>query len=107
TGNIDTNRMLSILRLDLSVRGEVNKWVYLIMRRSGYDPSALLNLIQIKNKNAVDFAQTVGNISTISREEFNFKNYLTRSAADSGNAILERNPAAGFYALRKDIFKGH
>ena len=104
-GNIDTVRILSIVRINLEVRSEINKWVYLIMKRAGYDPSALLNLIQIKNKNSLDFAQSVGNISTISREEFNFKNYLTRSAVEASSPLLERSPDVGFYALKKDIIK--
>lgn len=102
-GNIGVERMLLILRLDIDTRGEINKWAYLLMRRAGYDPGALLNLIQLKNKNALDFAASVGNISSISREEFNYKNFLSRTPSETSEEIVEKNSARGFYVLRSDI----
>lgn len=102
-GTINTLRILSLVRLPVSIRGEINKWAYLIMRRASYDPGALLNLIQLKNKNALDFSATVGNISTISREEFNYKNFLSRTPAENNTAVLEKNSARGFYSLRSDV----
>lgn len=102
-GNIGMERMLLLLRLDTETRGEINKWAYLLMRRAGYDPGALLNLIQLKNKNALDFAATVGNISSISREEFNYKNFLSRTPSEMSEEVVEKNSARGFYALRSDV----
>lgn len=102
-GNIETERMLSILRLPIEMRNEINKWTYLIMRRAGYDPGALLNLIQLKNKNALDFASSIGNISSISREEFNYKNFLSRTPGESPLEVVEKNSSRGFYALRSDV----
>lgn len=102
-GNVGIERMLLLLRLDIETRGEINKWAYLLMRRAGYDPGALLNLIQLKNKNALDFASSVGNISSISREEFNYKNFLSRTPGETSEEIVEKNSARGFYALRSDI----
>ncbi len=104
-GNYETQKMLSVVRLPVGTRGEINKWAYLLMKRSSYDPGALLNLIQLKNKNAIDFAATVGNISTISREEFNYKNFLSRTPAENNIAVLEKNSARGFYSLRNDIMR--
>tara|TARA_R110000868_G_scaffold100129_4_gene275459 strand:- start:4676 stop:5326 length:651 start_codon:yes stop_codon:yes gene_type:complete len=104
-GNYETQKMLSVVRLPVNTRGEINKWAYLLMKRSSYDPGALLNLIQLKNKNAIDFAATVGNISTISREEFNYKNFLSRTPTENNIAVLEKNSARGFYSLRNDIMR--
>src|SRR5690606_19807347 len=87
-GNIGIERMLLILRLDIETRGEINKWAYLLMRRAGYDPGALLNLIQLKNKNALDFSASVGNISSISREEFNYKNFLSRTPSETSEEVV-------------------
>lgn len=102
-GTMDTNQMLSIVRLPVATRGEINKWSYLLMKRSSFDPGALLNLIQLKNKNAIDFVATVGNISTISREEFNFKNFLSKTPSESDISVIEKNSTRGFYALRRDV----
>ena len=102
-GTMDTNQMLSIVRLPVTTRSEINKWSFLLMKRSSFDPGALLNLIQLKNKNAIDFVATVGNISTISREEFNFKNFLSRTPNESDLSVIEKNSTRGFYALRRDV----
>lgn len=102
-GNVETERMLSILRLSIELRNEINKWTFLLMRRAGYDPGALLNLIQLKNKNALDFSSSIGNISSISREEFNYKNFLSRTPNESSPAVVEKNSSRGFYALRRDV----
>lgn len=102
-GTMDTNQMLSIVRLPVATRAEINKWSYLLMKRSAFDPGALLNLIQLKNKNAIDFVATVGNISTISREEFNFKNFLSKTPSENDISVIEKNSTRGFYALRRDV----
>ncbi len=102
-GTVDTGQILSIVRLPVSMRAEVNKWTYLLMKRSAFDPGALLNLIQLKNKNALDFAATVGNISTISREEFNFKNFLSKTSNENDISVVEKNSSRGFYSLRRDV----
>lgn len=102
-GIMDTIQMLSLVRLPVATRAEINKWSYLLMKRSLFDPGALLNLIQLKNKNAIDFVATVGNISTISKEEFNFKNFLSKTPSESDISVIEKNSTRGFYALRRDM----
>ncbi len=102
-GTVDTIQILSIVRIPISMRAEINKWTYLLMKRSSFDPGALLNLIQLKNKNALDFAATVGNISTISREEFNYKNFLSKTSNDNDISVIEKNSTRGFYSLRRDV----
>lgn len=102
-GNIETERILSLLRLSIEMRSEINKWAFLLMRRSAYDPGALLNLIQLKNKNALDFAASIGNISSISREEFSYKNFLSRTPSEPSLVTIEKNSSRGFYALRRDV----
>lgn len=106
TGDMDTQKIMSFGRVPVGTRVEINKWAYLLMRRAGYDPSALLNFIQIKNKNALDFSLLIGNVSTISREEFNFKNFLSKTVFEKNQDVVERNSARGFYALRQDVLKG-
>ena len=102
-GNIGTDKMLGVVRVPIEVRSEINKWAYLLMRRAGYDAGALLNLIQLKNRNALDFSASVGNISTISREEFNYKNFLSRTPSENKESVVEKNSARGFYALRANV----
>lgn len=83
TGVMNTERMLTLLRIDLDSRVRVHKWAYYLMKRAGYDSSIYLNWIQIQNRNSVDFKLFYGNTSIISREEAMFKGFLIRNSKDS------------------------
>lgn len=96
-GHISTERMLQITRVDFETKAEINKWAYFALNRSGYDASAYLSWLQIQNKNTFDFTFQLGDIRTISREEYVFKNFV---ASDEGRLDLNQrssNLSAEFY----------
>lgn len=105
TGNMSTEEMLNLMKLDLSTKEKINEWSYVILRRSGFDSSALLAWIQLQNKNPLDFALYSGDRSQISREEFAFKNFLVkekRMNTELGN-LDEKNSSKSFYKLLSEI----
>ncbi|MBT3584972.1 MAG: hypothetical protein HN509_08700 [Halobacteriovoraceae bacterium] len=104
TGYLRVEKMLSLTRLPLQVKIEINKWVYFAMKRSGYDSSALLNWIQIQNKNTLDFTVQWGRVGNISREEFSLKNFMIGQGIENGNTTTAGyNSSKEFYHLLKDI----
>jgi hypothetical protein len=105
-GFITTEKMLSITRIPLELKTEVNKWTYYMLRRAGYDSSAYLNWLQTQNKNTLDFTLQYGDTRTLSREEFLYKNFLvTQGFSDKEDNFLV-NSSASFYKLLKEVKRG-
>jgi hypothetical protein len=77
-GFLSTEKMLSLTRLPLKIKMEVNKWTYYVLGRAGYDSSAYLNWLQTQNKNTLDFMFQLGSSKKISKEEFLFKNFVVK-----------------------------
>lgn len=109
-GFINTKRILSLTRIPLEVKSQVNAWSFHIMRRAGHDPFAYLIWLQIQNKNIMDFNLQMGGFRSIFREEFLFKNYIVQE----GLGVYEnsqyyknskRNSSKQFYDLIEDIKK--
>lgn len=103
-GTISTIEMMKIVDLPLDVRGEVNKWTFHLMTRAGLDGLAVLNWIQIQNKNILDFSMMYKDLNLISREEFEFKNFM---AMKKDRSFLEKsmNSSKAFYAFKKEMNK--
>jgi hypothetical protein len=101
-GAISTIEMMKIVDLPLNVRGEVNKWTFHIMTRAGLDGLAVLNWIQIQNKNILDFSMMYKDLNLISREEYEFKNFM---ALNNDRTFLEKstNSSRSFYAFKKEL----
>ncbi len=96
-GYIGLEKILQYLRVPLEVKNELNKWAYDVIRRGGYDQAALLNWLQLQNKNSLDFSLQVGDVRQISREEFAFKNFIVTELRDGiirGGSI---NASTEFY----------
>ena len=77
-GYINIEKILSLTRLPFSVKSEINKWAYNLIKRTGLDAHVYLLWLQTLNKNSIDFSLQIGNIMEISREEFDFKSYLVK-----------------------------
>lgn len=101
-GVLDTIEMMKIVDLPLDVRREVNKWTFYLMSRAELDGLAVLNWIQIQNKNILDFSLMYKDLNIVSKEEFEFKNFMTtqrnRSFLKSSS-----NSSKDFYMFRKEI----
>ncbi|OFZ36685.1 MAG: hypothetical protein A2504_06190 [Bdellovibrionales bacterium RIFOXYD12_FULL_39_22] len=105
-GYVSTARILSLTRLPLETKIEVNKWTYLAMQRAGYDSSALLTWLQTQNKNALDFTLQLGNSRNISREEFMFKNFVAQKGISERDGRAEEiNSSKDFYNFISEIKK--
>lgn len=102
-GHIGTERMLQLTRIPLPVKMEVNKWSYFVMKRAGYDPTAYLNWLQTQNKNTLDFTMQLGDVRTISREEFLFKNFMVSGEGQVDLALLPTNSSQEFYFFLRDV----
>lgn len=102
-GFLTTEKALSMARIPLSVKAEVNKWTYYMLRRAGFDSSAYLNWLQTQNKNTLDFTLQYGDTRTISREEFLYKNFLVSQGFSDREEAYLVNSSNGFYRLQKEI----
>ena len=105
TGNISTEKMFQLLRLDQNVKNSLNEWSFVVLRRSGFDSSALLAWIQLQNKNPLDFALYSGDRGSVSREEYSFKNYLVKEKKVNTEVAFsdERNSSKPFYKMLSEI----
>lgn len=103
-GFISLIEMMKIVDLPLEIRSEVNKWTYHMLYRSGFDGSAVLNWIQIQNKNILDFSMMHKDLNLISKEEYNFKNFIIKNE-NRKTIKLEKNSSAEFYRFKKGLVK--
>lgn len=103
-GHIRTEQIITMTRISLEVDHELNRWVFYALKRSNMDPYAYLNWLQIKNKNALDFRLLFGNTDNFTREEFLFKNYITKgNLQERYNINQNANSSPEFYNLLKDL----
>lgn len=99
-GYMRTERILSLVRLDIDTKQEVAKWTYFSMKRAGYDPSAYLIWLQTQNRNILDFVVQRGDSRSISREEFIFKNFVATQGIDNlSSSRKEVNSSSKFYKM--------
>lgn len=101
-GVLSTLEMMKIVDLPLKVKAEINKWTYQMMNRAGFDGFAVLNWIQIQNKNILDFSMMYKDLNLISREEFEFKNYLA-TGGKFDQVEKTKNSSSDFYKLKKEL----
>lgn len=101
-GYMTLEHILSILKISLKLKSEVNKNSYILLRRAGYDPSAYLVWLQTQNKNMLDFALQHGTSRRMSKEEYLFKNYIA-SKKDRFEGIEEKNSSRSFYRFLNNI----
>ena len=104
-GYITTPHIVSLTRIDLNVKMEINKWSYLAIKRAGHDPSSILSWIRIQNKNTVDFTLLNGRGRSISEEEFLFKNFLAVQQREIRPVMPFGNSSEEFYYLVNYIKK--
>jgi hypothetical protein len=98
-GYVEISHILSLTRVPLDIKMEINKWTYFALKRSGFDSSAILIWIQNQNKNILDFSLQHGNIKELAREEFLFKSFLaTQEIIENFN--VPDSSSRGFYKLR-------
>lgn len=102
-GYLTYEDILPYLQLRLEDKEEVNKWTFYTLRRGGYDPLSLLKLIQIKNKNFLDFLSANETSDSISREETMLKSFLIRNKLIDSYNQLEKNSSPDFYSFLREV----
>jgi hypothetical protein len=99
-GVCSTEKMILLTRVSPTIRHQLNEWSYLVLKRSGFDPSVTLNWIQVQNRNILDFALLHGDTSSISREEHLFKNFMAKEGVSAvERKTIEANSSKDFYQL--------
>ncbi len=98
-------KMMQLMALPIEFKSRINEWTYIVLKRSGYDSSALLAWIQLQNKNSLDFSMQNLDKSILMKEEYFFKNFLVRErySINEVSAKDEKNSSKEFYAFLKDI----
>ena len=105
-GYLETEKILSLTRISLDIKMEINRWTFYAMRRSGLDGFVYLLWVQLQNKNALDFTLQLGDLRNISREEFLFKNFIVKEIYNDKNIDeFEINSSSQFYSFVKEIRK--
>ncbi len=101
-GFISLEKLLSMVKIPMEIKLELNKWTYFSLKRAGFDPHILLSWMQLLNRNALDFWQILGDPQNITREESLFKNFIVKESL-SGEKIklLEKNSSEDFYKFKK------
>lgn len=97
TGSIDTNRMISLLRLDTKTKVEVHKWSFYILKRIGIDIDNYLSWLQLQNRNSIDFSTQIGDLGSISREEALFKSFLIKNTSRKRTTMKYERSSRQFY----------
>jgi hypothetical protein len=83
---------------------QINEWTYFILKRAGFDASAYLNWIQVQNRNTLDFSLYLGDATSISKEEYYFKNFMARQGVlGFERKINEANSSKQFYKLLNNV----
>ena len=55
TGSLSFEDLSPLLKINLALKTEINKWTVYTLKKSGFDPLSLLRLVQLKNKNFLAF----------------------------------------------------
>lgn len=101
TGLISIYKILSLVNIPLAYKRELNKLTYFSLKRAGFEYSALLNWIQLQNKNAIDFSMMNRNRRVIVEEELYFKRFLsTQELEEQQNQVVSTKD---FYYLVNEI----
>ena len=105
TGAISFEELRPLLKIRVALRNEINKWTTYTLKKSGFDPLALLGLLQTKNKNFLDFFDNRDESKNVSIEEAELKNFLIRSNLFRSTDRLLKNSSKGFYYFINEVKK--
>lgn len=101
-GFISTERLISLLRISLQDKSQINQWVFYVLKRSNYDPYYILSWIQQQNRNSLDFSLQLGDANIIAREEYLMKNFLVDKRYNIKVSKIKKNSSNEFYRFILD-----
>lgn len=103
-GFYSSEKMILMTRLKPETKAALNEWSYYVLKRSGVDPSAYLNWIQVQNRNTLDFALYLGDALGVTKEEHQFKSFIVKQGVvDIEKKPKEANSSKEFYELLFNI----
>ncbi len=104
TGHVTTERLLSMTRVDLDTKNELNKWSFYVMKRAGHDGFAYLNWLQIQNKNLLDFSLLNYEVRDISKEEYAFKGFMVQEGKVwRDDRVFDENSSTEYYRFIQSL----
>ncbi|MCY4644743.1 MAG: hypothetical protein OXB88_09015 [Bacteriovoracales bacterium] len=103
TGVVSFEDLRPLLKVNLNFKNDVNKWAIYSLKRSGFSPLSLLRLLQLKNKNFLDFFDTQDESEESSIEEAQLKSFLIKSGLFSDINKFQKNSSRGFYHFINEI----
>lgn len=101
-GIVTAKQALGLTKVDFKSKLEIYRWTYFALRRAEYDAAAILNWIQLQNKNSVEFSWLIRDPQGVTREESSFKSFLVGQGVEQFE-ISEVNSSQGFYKFRDSI----
>jgi hypothetical protein len=104
-GYIETKVALDLVKVKSSIVSNLYKWAYVAMKRSGYDGSSVLNLIQIINRNKIDFSWQVGSYNDVSQIEYHFKKFLVAQGLGLEIDDYVYKSSNDFYDFKRNVLR--
>ena len=87
---ISTPEIISLVQLPTHIKYNLNKWTYHVLNQVGTDASAYLNWLQIQNKNSLNFSMVLGGVNNITKEEYQFKKFISKLESNKVNSADEK-----------------
>jgi hypothetical protein len=100
TGNLDSKRLLPLLRLNALQKMKIHKWAFRLLKKLEIDSDTYLSWLQIQNRNSIDFSMQLGDINVISREEALFKEFVIENSRGERKRKYKRSTKAFYSFLR-------
>ena len=105
TGVVSFERLRPLLRVDLDLKDEINRWAVYTLKKSGFNPLSLLRLLQIKSKNFLNFFEGQEESKDSVIEKTRLKKFLIRRKLFVGEDEILRNSSKGFYQFINEVKK--
>jgi hypothetical protein len=101
---MQVDSFLKLFSLDSEEKMMVDQWVYVVLKRSGFDPGAYLKYLQMRNK--INDASLVASRSAhdMVREELMYKSFMVKQKVKGrGVSVNKENSSKSFYVLSKFV----
>jgi len=98
--NMNSENFLKLFKIDSEEKIKVDQWVYIVLRRAGYDPGAYLKYLQMRNKINEEGSLVKRSGYDLVREEFMYKSFMVKQKIKGrGASVNKENSSKDFYAL--------
>jgi hypothetical protein len=103
---IPRESFLKLFALDSEEKMMVDQWVYIVLKRSGYDPGAYLKYLQMRNKINEESLISARAGHDMVREELMYKSFMVKQKIKGrGVSVNKGNSSKNFYVLSKFVEK--